>query len=478
MHTSTLLSRLSLLLAAALVLVAVSPSRPAIAGEFRAGAAAVDITPKNGTPLAGYYSYRASTGVIDPLYAKAIVVEQDGERAALVVLDLVTTNRKVVLEARKLISEGCGIPADRVMISATHTHTGPQLPRGNLMDDITKANAPAARDYAEALPGLIAKSVIDASAKLTPAKASAATGKAEGISFNRRVIGADGRLIWQPARINPAVERPAGPIDPDLGLLVFDGVGPRPAPLAAYVNFAMHPTSIGGGTRISADFPGALCNILTERKGRDMVTVFANGCCGNINNTNYMPGSNQLRGPLETKRLGTALADAAVATWDQLKPLSTHAPRGRSTLVTLPRRKYSDEAVAKARDVVRRMATEKLGTVVMAEAVSTIDATEKKDQPLEVEVQVVAFSDELAVVALPGEIFVELGLAIKKASPYKQTFIAELANGSMGYVPNREAYAQGNYEVVSARAEAGSGEMLVDAALKLLNESRAKQVPR
>src|SRR5688572_22256942 len=114
--------------AALLVCVAFVPA-VAIAGEFRAGAAAVDITPKNGTPLAGYYSYRASTGVIDPLYAKAIVVEQDGARAAFVVLDLVTTSRPVVLAARKLIEQQSGIPAERVMISATHTHTGPQLPR-------------------------------------------------------------------------------------------------------------------------------------------------------------------------------------------------------------------------------------------------------------------------------------------------------------------------------------------------------------
>ena len=442
----------------------------ASADEFRAGAAAVDITPKNGTPLAGYYSFRASTGVIDPIYAKAIVVEQDGARAALVVLDLVTTSRPVVLAARKLIEQQSGIPPERVMISATHTHTGPQLPRGNLMDQITKADSPPAKEYADALPGLIAKAVSEAVVKLAPAKASAAIGKAEGISFNRRVIGKDGRLIWQPAKIDPAVERPAGPIDPDLGLMVIDSAGPSPAPLAAYVNFAMHPTSIGGGTRISADFPGVLCKTLSERKGRDMVAVFANGCCGNINHTNYLSAKPQLRGPLETQRLGTALADVAVKTWEELKPLKTYAPRGRSVLVTLPRRKFSDEQVAKARDIVRRMTTEKLGTVVMAEAVCTVESAEKKGQPLEVEVQVISFGEELAVVALPGEIFVELGLAIKKGSPFKRTFIAELANGSMGYVPNREAYPQGNYEVVSARGDVGSGEMLVEAATKLLAE--------
>jgi hypothetical protein len=109
----------------------------------------------------------------------------------------------------------------------------------------------------------------------------------------------------------------------------------------------------------------------------------------------------------------------------------------------------------------------------MAEAVCVLETVAKKDVPLRAEVQVISFSDDLAIVSLPGEIFVELGLALKKASPFKHTLIAELANGSIGYVPNREAYPQGNYEIVSARGEAGSGEKLIETALKLLNEVKA-----
>ena len=108
-------------------------------------------------------------------------------------------------------------------------------------------------------------------------------------------------------------------------------------------------------------------------------------------------------------------------------------------------------------------------------AVSILDTVEKQEKniPLEADVQVISFCDDVAIVALPGEIFVELGLAIKKASPFKHTFIAELANGSIGYVPNHEAYPQGNYEVVSARGAAGTGETITGTALKLLNEVKA-----
>lgn len=436
---------------------------------LRVGAARVDITPKNGTPMAGYYQFRPVEGVLDPLYAKTIVLEQDGALAALVVLDLSLTSRPVVTAARQLIQNDCGIAPERVMISATHTHSGPQLPRDSLMDDITRVHSAEGKAYLATLPEAIAASVKAAKARLAPAHASVAVGQAKGISFNRRVLrqGSE-EAIWQPRTIDPKRERPAGPVDPELGLLVFAAADAVAAPVAAYVNFAMHPTSVGSGLRVSADYPGALTRLLSQRHGADMIAVFANGCCGNLNHTDYLTGTRRT-----TEQLGAALAEVADEAWARRQPVATSAPRARSEMVRLERRKFSDAQIAKAKDVIRRMATEKLGTVVMAEAVCILEMAGKQTTPLEAEVQVIAVSDDVAIVALPGEIFVELGLAIKAASPFRRTFIAELANGSIGYVPNREAYPQGNYEVVSARGQAGTGERLVDATLRLLREVKA-----
>jgi len=204
---------------------------------------------------------------------------------------------------------------------------------------------------------------------------------------------------------------------------------------------------------------------LSERNGGNLVALFANGCCGNINHTDYITGTRRT-----TEQLGTALADVAGKVWPQRERLTTFAPRARSAMVKLERRRFTAAQIDKAKEIARRMMTESLGTVPMAEAVCILETVAKQEVPLEVEVQTIALSDELAVVALPGEIFVELGLAIKAASPFRYTFIAELANGSIGYIPNLEAYPQGNYEIVSARSEAGSGERLVDAALSLLRE--------
>jgi hypothetical protein len=123
--------------------------------------------------------------------------------------------------------------------------------------------------------------------------------------------------------------------------------------------------------------------------------------------------------------------------------------------------------------VVERVKDPKTTFLEKVKAYQVLDVAGRDGQPWEVEVQVIALGDRVAWVSLPGEMFVELGLAVKKASPFPYTLIAELANGSVGYVPDRAAYAQGNYEVVSARCAEGSGERLVEVAERLLKEAVA-----
>jgi neutral ceramidase len=237
------------------------------------------------------------------------------------------------------------------------------------------------------------------------------------------------------------------------------------APLATYVNFSMH-ANIVGGTRFSADFPGVLARQLALAEGAGMITLFANGCAGNVNPDKALSG--EASSPVE--RIGTGLTAAVTNAWKDLQPLKTFAPDARHKVLVLPRPRFTEAGATEARSIAARMNDRSLSTVSKAKAFCILDTLAHKDEPLEVEVQVIAISDDLAIVALPGEIFAELGLAIKKASPFKRTFIAELANGSIGYIPNRTAYAEGNYEVVSARCAEGSGEMIVDAAVKLLKE--------
>lgn len=453
-----------------LLLTAVFLQHPltALAGEFKVGAAQVDITPPVGTPRGGAYATVRTTGLLDSLFAKAIVVEQNGEKAAFVALDVVGTPRALVVATRKLIAAQTGIAGDRVMISATHTHSGPVLPRDSMMDDVQGGKSPLIVDYMAKFPALIAQAVADANAKLAPATASAALGHEENISYNRRFVMKDGSYEWhRPKQINDLL-RPAGPIDPEVGVLHLASAGRVPVPLATYVNFAMHANVIGGN-RLSADYPAYLAKRLADYFGPDMVTFFANGCCGNIGHINpHWTTKHTATSAVE--RVGTVLAAAVFRTLPNLTPLTTSTPRVRSQMVTLQRRTFSESEIAEARRNARRISDPALDIPARAKVVCVLDTVAQQGTPLEAEVQVIALSDELAIVALPGEMFVELGLALKKASPFKHTFIAELANGSIGYIPNRSAFAEGLYEVISTRAVEGSGERLIETALELLRQ--------
>jgi neutral ceramidase len=434
--------------------------------ELRVGAAATRITPIEPLPMAGYYSTRLVTGTHDDLFAKTLVIESDGERAALVVCDLISLPRSVVVQARELIVKQTGIPGDRVMISATHTHTGPVLNTGSARAMADASHGNAVRAYTAELPALIADSVKQAAAKLTNARVSAATEKEFNLSHNRRYFMKDGTVGWNPGKLNTNVVTAAGPIDPDVTVLCFDA--PR-TNLAAYVNFAMHPDTIGG-TLWSADYMGVLSRILTDYRGPNFTTIFANGTCGDINHVDANWREPQ-KGFAESSRIGTILAGNVFKAFTRAQPVAAGNLRSRSELVKLDLAPLKPGDLERASNIVARL-NDKPAPKFLEQvfAFKAIDVAARRDEPWEVEVQVITLGDDIAWVSLPGEIFAELGLAIKAKSPFKHTLIAELANGAIGYIPTSRGYDEGNYEPTSARCAKGSGEKLRDTALKLLRE--------
>jgi neutral ceramidase len=437
------------------------------AGELRAGASAVDITPALGTPMAGYYSERLAEATHDPLYAKALVFEQDGETAAVVVCDLLTIPRRVILEAREQISRTAKVKGEHVMISATHTHTGPVLRDGSPRSASLGGDSDLSTAYTRALPEKIAESVRIAYDQLAPCRAFAAYGREDRMSHNRRYFMKDGTVGWNPGKLNTNIVKPAGPIDPQVGVLFLENSARKP--LVTFVNFAMHPDTVGG-KEFSSDYPHTLARGLADFKGPDMITIFANGTCGNINHVDVNWADPQ-KGHTEAARLGTILAGAVLEAFPRLQPVPTAPPRMRSEIVKLPLPEIAPEAIEKARTIVTRVEGGRSNAPTFLDRVNAfkvLDVLAREGKPHAVEVQVIALGNDVAWVSLPGEIFVELGLAIKERSPFRYTFIAELANGSIGYIPNRHAYPQGNYEVVSARCAAGGGELLVESAVRLL----------
>jgi len=434
--------------------------------ELRIGSAAVVITPPLGTPLAGYYETRISDSVHDDLYARALVLECGGTRAAMVCCDLITMPPNIAQEARRLIEKDTGLKPDQVMISATHTHTGPILPGRTARETADGPGGDLAQEFVNELPARIASSVKQAVEKLASATASAAIGHEDRLSFNRRYIMKDGTVGWNPGKLNPKIDKPAGPIDPAVSVVYFesaDGV-----PILSYVNFSMHPDTVGG-LQISADYAAPLCNTLSRIKGESMLTMFTNGTCGDINHVNVNSKDPQ-KGFDEARRIGTVLAGEVIKTYANLKPINANAVRFKREVVKLELPKFTPEELQKARQTAVKFGKDAPPFLERVNAFKIIDVASRDGKPWEVDVQVIALGDDVAWVALPGEIFVELGLAIKEASPFRCTIIAELANGAIGYIPAKKAFEQGNYEPVSARCAPGSGELLAETAIRLLND--------
>ncbi|GIW85993.1 MAG: hypothetical protein KatS3mg108_0317 [Isosphaeraceae bacterium] len=441
---------------------------PAQAAELRIGAAQVDITPPVGIPMAGYYYVRPAESIHDPLYAKALVLDDGQTRAALVALDLISTSFDLVHDARKEIEATTGIPADHVMISATHAHTGPVIGTHAASGGFG-GDHPLARRFRAELPAKIAQAVSQADQQRAPARLRAAHGSESSIAFNRRFHMADGSVGWNPGKLNPAILKPAGTIDPDVPVLFFDSADQPRKPLAAYVNYAVHLDNVGG-TAISADLPAVLARLLADVHGPNLITLWTAGCCGDINHIDVTWPEPQ-HGHANAARMGTILAAEVLRTWPRLAEVPPGPLRVRRQIVSLDLPEVSDADVEAAQAILARVKDGSTPPPTFLEhvhAYKVLDVAARNGQPWEVEVQVIALGNSVAWVSLPGEIFVELGLAIKQDSPFPHTIIAELANGSIGYIPSRRAYNQGNYEVISARCAAGSGERLVDAAVQIL----------
>ncbi|HOX58868.1 MAG TPA: neutral/alkaline non-lysosomal ceramidase N-terminal domain-containing protein [Candidatus Paceibacterota bacterium] len=447
-----------------------SPAPP-----LHVGAAEVDITPPVGYRMAGYFNERISTGIHDPLHAKAIVLQQGRQQVALVACDLIGVPLSVSTAARAQASQRSGIPAANIVICATHTHTGP-LYEGPLREYFHEAalkknqTDPQEKvDYAAFLTDRLVNVIAAAQATLRPAQLQAGIAKQEGLSFNRRFWMKNGTVVFNPGQLNPDIVRPAGPIDPDVGILLARGLDAA-QPFAGLTVFAVHSDTVGG-TEYSADYSYFLQQTLRGAFGQQFTSTLGLGTCGDLNhiNVNEAPASRQKFQIAE--RIGDTLGRVVVEQSKQLPTLSKPALAARSAVVRVPFQQATPEEIAEARAVMEKFYDRDTPFLTKVAAVRTLDLARLSPRyPLEV--QVFRLDAETAIVCLPCEIFVELGLAIKQASPFQRTMVIEICNDRPSYVPTLKAFGEGSYEVTNARVKPGAGEMLVDAAVKLLKEVR------
>jgi neutral ceramidase len=434
------------------------------AGVLCVGAAAVTITPPDGIPVSGYYYVRNSEGVLDDIYAKAMVLDDGQVRAAMVVCDLNYLPRAVVVEARRIIEGKTGIPASNVIISATHAHTGPALAGDLSLDDFLTNGNKLSQDYAQQLPKCIAQAVEEAHQRRTPVSVSYGDVSEPNISFNRRFWMKDGSVGWNPGKLNPNIIRPIGPIDSQVNVIYAETADKRA--LLTYVNFALHLDTTGG-TLISADYPATLARRLADYRGPKMLTIFANGASGDINHLDVNWDDPQTS-PEEAKRLGTILAADVLKSFTHLINVQDFTIRVRSEAVQLPLAEITEEELRESRAIIARH-DPNTPFLQLVKAYNALDVAAQQGKPFDFDVRVIGLGRDIAWVALPGEIFVELGLSIKAASPFRQTNVVGLACGGH-YVPTRSAYAEGQYEVIETPFAEGAGDILVTTAIRLLTE--------
>ena len=444
----------------------VAAPAPMVTTDLVAGIAVIDITPPIGYRMSGYFRERLSTGTLNPLHAKAIVLHQGQERAALVFCDIIGLSPDVSSRARAQASKKTGIPIENILIAATHTHTGP-LYFGALrkhFHDLTVARYGSDLcekvDYSSELVAKLVKVITQANAAIKPIRLDAGVVEQQGLSFNRRFYMKDGSVRFNPGVLNPDIVRSAGPIDPDVGIVLFREA--NNSDVSAIVNFTLHLDTVGG-TKYAADYPFYLEQSLRKIYGKEFVLLFGTGTCGDINHIDVTKKER-----LKADHIGKTLAETVKAEEKNLRSITEPMLAVKSQIVNVPLQRYGPEKIAWARENIKKVGTGELPFLKQVEAYKILAIEMRRGETIPLEVQVFRLSRDVAVVGLPGEVFVDLGLAIKHASPFSITLVIELCQDAPGYIPTKKAFAEGSYETVNSRIAPGGGEMMVEAAVRLL----------
>jgi hypothetical protein len=453
-----------------------------------AGAAQIDITPWPGVQLAGDIGrYRAAKLVLDPLYARVLVLRQ-GERALVIIaLDLCIVTKAPCDAIRRAVADRYGVAFDAVMVHAIQTHTAPGLGHFMLDDDFTEVPDAYAwirggdPEYDRFVIARVLDAMDGAFSGLQPASVGSASGIEARYAFNRRAIMRDGSIGmpwkgWQGGKIGPAnILYMEGSMDPEVGVTCFRGEDLRP--LALLLNYACHPVHVFPQILISADWPGAWATEMQARHGGKAVPLVLNGCCGNLNpwppfDPHYVE---------DHRVMGHALAEMASNALEEIEYQPSVTLDWRVRRLQIPFRQFDPDAVAAAEAYIVAHPepewTDDSRTAVtwewmMAASRCSIERQRTREGVFDYEIQVLRVGDT-AFVGLPGEPFIEGALAIKLASPVRHTYVVHMISQYVGYIPTRDALPRGGHEcshVYWSKLAPEALETIVAAAVEMLGE--------
>lgn len=433
------------------LLLCLALALPANAAALRAGAAKSCITPPLGTTINGGVGPGTARHIHDDLFVRALVLDDGATRLAFAVVDTCLVDRPVFDDAKQLVQRYTGIPPERIMMSAVHTHSGGAVCGAHL----SQADA----TYRAWLPGRIADAVRCAVNNLAPAQLAWGSGNLPEQVFCRRLLLKPGvtytnqlgftnelaKMNWDSP--HPADGEPAGPTDPEVFAVAVQHVDGKP--LALLANYSLHYVGDVGSGHISADYFGVFAERIQQLLGAEgqdppFVGILCNGTSGDINNVN--PKVRRAAAPpySQIRKVAEDVAQEVVRALH-----SAHYQRdltlaaGFTECVVGTRRPSSAEVDA-ARAVVDDRPVEKLAGWTDNYAREQLLLAE---WPAEISLPIQVFRlGNVAVAAWPGEIFAASGLALKRLSPVKPLFNIELANGWYGYIPPPEQFNYGAYE--------------------------------
>jgi neutral ceramidase len=482
------------LLAMLLPLVFSSPlgAAPDSTTTFKAGFAERDISPAVGMEQPGGYGKAYHQTFHDPCKARAVVFDDGKTRVAIVGIDALFIRRQTVQSVRAAIQKRCGIEPHSIMISASHTHSGgpigyylpgefddaSPLVRSLIHDQTVCAN-PAYLDKVE--QGIV-EAVCAADAHRASARCNVAFGIEDRVAFNRRFRMKVGFTMTHPGQGNPAIIEPAGPVDPQVGVLgVWSAEGKF---LGCVINFACHATTGPGG--ISADYICYLEKTIRGLAGDQAVVVFLPGAAGDITQVdNRSPYQIKQFGEVSSRfvggRVGAEAVKALLAMEQGAEPVAPLATRDR--ILKIRRRPPRPEHVSKALEIVKKDPKTVDATVwTFAKETVVLDARVAREPVVDVEVQAVQVGPAVFL-SCPAEYFCQFGLDLKARSKFPFTVPVSLANDAIGYVPTEEALSRhgGGYETrltSYSNLEPAAGRKIADALIELSSDLKPGPVPQ
>lgn len=450
---------------------------------LKVGTACVDVT-----PIVFPIQLRSgkSNLIHDPLHVRAVAFERDEGRAVICLIDAIGIGREMSDLAKSRAAEKTGWQTEDMLICATHTHTAPKGGTG----------MPGREAYEKLKYQKLEEAIVQAIESLEPAKVGFSSEDEPSEVRNRRWFLQPGTMPPNPLGEKDQVKtnagrnhlvKPAGPIDPEI--CVIDIRNSRNKPLALIANYALHyvggvPKKIDNKGRevgmASADYFGEFSRIMPHRIGGSnpppsFVAMMTNGASGDINNLVFT-GTRPPRSPFEQIRIvASKTADAA---WRAVKKIEAYETKPviatRQREVNLPYREPNEREIKLAEDLLQRTRKERDAinsrtTTVATRVIEYANPEHPRTEPVLIQ----AFRiGEQAIVSMPFEVLVEIGLEIKKRSRFERTLLISMANGGYGYLPPPNQHKLGGYEtwLGTSRFQPQSSEILIKNLLEMLGE--------